>query len=83
MSEGPIEPRSPRSPRKPRRVPQPKCPIRFGEPCTACQPGTSGPDDCQLVELVMDDPDLHERMLEMNRRMREKKRAERAQAAEK
>ncbi|WP_082313470.1 DUF6767 domain-containing protein [Corynebacterium lactis] len=59
--------------RKPRRVPQPKCPIRFGEPCTACQPGTRGPDDCQLVDLVMDDPDLHERMLEMNRRMRQKR----------
>lgn len=58
--------------RKPRRVPQPKCPIRFGEPCTACQPGTSGPDDCQLVALVMDDPELHERMVEMNRRMRAK-----------
>lgn len=58
--------------RKPRRVPQPKCPIRFGEPCTACQPGTSGPDDCQLVALVMDDPELHERMLDMNRRMRAK-----------
>ncbi|WP_368410419.1 DUF6767 domain-containing protein [Corynebacterium sp.] len=63
--------------RKPRRVPQPKCPIRYGEPCTACQPGTSGPDDCQLVDLVMGDPELHERMLDMNRRMRAKERAER------
>ena len=63
--------------RKSRRVPQPKCPIRYGEPCTACQPGTSGPDDCQLVDLVMGDPELHERMLDMNRRMRAKKHAER------
>lgn len=60
--------------RKPRRVPQAKCPIRFGEPCTACQPGTSGPEDCQLVALVMDDPDLRERMADMNKTLRRKRR---------
>lgn len=52
-----------------KRVPQAKCPIRYGEPCTACQPGTNGPEDCQLVQLVMDDEELRERMHEMNRRM--------------
>lgn len=50
-----------------RRIPQAKCPIRYGEPCTACQPGTFGPEDCQLVQLVREDPELRERMREMNR----------------
>ena len=40
--------------------PQPKCPIRDGEPCTICQMGVSGPQDCGLVYLVMDDPELRE-----------------------
>ncbi|WP_338026132.1 DUF6767 domain-containing protein [Corynebacterium uropygiale] len=57
-----------------RRTPQPRCPIRYGEPCTACQPGTSGPEDCQLVALVMDDPDLRERMQQMNREHRQRDR---------
>lgn len=50
---------------KKRHNPNPKCPIRFGEPCTACQPGTSGPNDCQLVQLVREDPVLKELMVEM------------------
>lgn len=49
-----------------RRIPQAKCPIRAGEYCTACQPGTSGPEDCQLVLLVREDPELSEMVREMN-----------------
>ncbi|MGB8382140.1 MAG: DUF6767 domain-containing protein [Dermatophilaceae bacterium] len=47
-------------PRRSRR-PDPKCPIRAGEPCRLCLPGVSGPQDCGLVYLVMDDPELRER----------------------
>lgn len=57
-----------------RRVPQAKCPIRAGEWCTACQPGTSGPEDCQLVLMVRQDPDLLEMMREMNAAHRESRR---------
>lgn len=39
-------------------MPEAKCPIRYGEPCSLCVPGASGPKDCQLVALVRDDPDL-------------------------
>ena len=35
-----------------------KCPIRPGEPCTLCQLDVSGPQDCGLVYLVMNDPEL-------------------------
>ncbi|MHC9641026.1 DUF6767 domain-containing protein [Corynebacterium diphtheriae] len=48
----------------------PKCPVRYGEPCTACQPGTSGPNDCQLVQLVREDPELKQLMVEMINRAR-------------
>lgn len=36
----------------------PKCPLRFGDPCSLCVPGASGPQDCQTVKLVLEDPDL-------------------------
>ncbi|MGH3507069.1 MAG: DUF6767 domain-containing protein [Nocardioidaceae bacterium] len=39
-----------------------RCPVRPGEPCTLCQPGVSGPQDCLLVQLVMSDPDLRARL---------------------
>lgn len=65
-----------RRPRR-RRVPQATCPIRAGEWCTACQPGTSGPEDCQLVLMVRQDPDLLEMMREMNAAHRESRRAAR------
>lgn len=45
-----------------------KCPIRLGEPCSLCVPGVTGPADCGLVYLVMNDPDLRE---ELNRLRRE------------
>ncbi|MFC6317329.1 DUF6767 domain-containing protein [Corynebacterium gerontici] len=51
--------------------PEPKCPIRFGEPCSLCVPGANGPQDCQLVALVRDDPEL----LELQQQMRQEKRS--------
>lgn len=36
------------------------CPIRPGEPCTLCQVGATGPQDCGLVWLVMGDDELRE-----------------------
>ncbi|MGO4957309.1 DUF6767 domain-containing protein [Luteococcus sp. Sow4_B9] len=36
------------------------CPIRPGDPCSLCQPGADGPQNCGLVYLVMDDPELRE-----------------------
>jgi hypothetical protein len=48
--------------------PQPKCPLRFGEPCTLCEPGASGPETCGAVYLVMSDPDLRDRLGELRRR---------------
>ena len=44
--------------RSPRRVADALCPLRPGEPCTACHPEASGPGDCPTVALVMDDDDL-------------------------
>jgi hypothetical protein len=41
-------------------APQPKCPLRPGEPCTLCVPGASGPADCGLVYLVMSDDALRD-----------------------
>lgn len=40
--------------------PQPKCPIRIGEPCSLCFPGADGPQNCGLVYLVQSDPELRE-----------------------
>jgi len=42
------------------RRPQPKCPIRAGEPCTLCFPGADGPQNCGLVYLVQSDPEMRE-----------------------
>ncbi|GAB49771.1 hypothetical protein MOPEL_135_00090 [Mobilicoccus pelagius NBRC 104925] len=44
------------------------CPIRPGDPCSLCQPGANGPQDCGLVYLVQDDPDLREIAAEQRRR---------------
>ncbi|MEA4943649.1 MAG: DUF6767 domain-containing protein [Propionicimonas sp.] len=41
-----------------RRTPQPKCPLRPGEPCTLCQLDVTGPQDCPVVFLVMGDEEL-------------------------
>ena len=40
------------------RRPVPRCPVRVGEPCTLCFPGATGPQDCGLVYLVQDDPEM-------------------------
>ena len=43
------------------------CPIRIGEPCSLCEPGVTGPEDCGLEWLVMNDPELRERLAELRR----------------
>jgi len=43
---------------RPRRRPEPRCPIRPGQPCTLCQIDVTGPQDCGLVYLVMSDDEL-------------------------
>ncbi|UJP09626.1 hypothetical protein L2X99_14590 [Microbacterium sp. KUDC0406] len=53
-----------------RRFPQPMCPVRAGDPCSLCIPGASGPQDCPIVQLVMDDPELRERAHELRRAAR-------------
>jgi hypothetical protein len=55
-----------------RGLPDARCPIRLGEPCSLCFPGATGPQDCGLVHLVMRDPDLREELARM--------RAERAES---
>jgi hypothetical protein len=42
--------------------PEPKCPIRVGDPCNLCFPGASGPQDCGLVYLVQSDDELREEL---------------------
>ena len=51
-----------------RNVPQ--CPVRTGDACSLCVPGATGPQDCPLVAMVMDDPDLRERLAELRREAR-------------
>jgi hypothetical protein len=43
-------------------MPEAKCPLRPGEPCTLCQINVTGPQDCGLVYLVMDDAELREEL---------------------
>lgn len=38
--------------------PAARCPIRPGDPCSLCMPGVTGPQDCGLVYLVQDDPEM-------------------------
>lgn len=51
--------------------PTPKCPIRPGDACSLCQPGVQGPEDCGLVWLVMNDPELRSRLVELRREVLE------------
>ena len=44
------------------RRPEPRCPIRIGEPCTLCFPGADGPENCGLVYLVQSDPELRDQL---------------------
>lgn len=51
--------------------PDARCPLRPGEPCTLCQIGASGPQDCPTVHLVMADDELRDEFLRFVRRHRE------------
>ena len=44
------------------RRPEPRCPVRIGEPCTLCFPGADGPQNCGLVYLVHTDPELRDQL---------------------
>ncbi len=46
------------------------CPVRPGEPCQLCHPGAHGPEDCGLVYLVRNDPDLCAELQELWRQHR-------------
>ena len=48
-----------------RTRPAVRCPLRPGDACSLCVPGTSGPNDCGLVYLVMSDPQLRDRLAEL------------------
>jgi hypothetical protein len=56
--------------REHRSVVEPRCPIRLGEACSLCSPGATGPKDCGLVYLVMDDPDLRDELARMRTELR-------------
>ncbi|WP_199711195.1 DUF6767 domain-containing protein [Tessaracoccus antarcticus] len=53
---------------RPRKRPDPKCPLRPGEPCTLCQASVTGPQDCGLVYLIMDDPESRDELAAWKRR---------------
>lgn len=57
--------------------PEPQCPIRPGDPCSLCYPGADGPENCGLVWLVNEDPDLQEILVEKRREAAARRRAER------
>lgn len=46
--------------KKTQRFVMPRCPLRPDDPCSLCEPGATGPQDCGKVYLVMDDPELRE-----------------------
>lgn len=48
----------------------PRCPLRFGDPCSLCVPGASGPQDCPTVALVMDDDEWRAELAQRNRELR-------------
>jgi hypothetical protein len=56
-----------------RNVPQ--CPVRPGDACSLCVPGATGPQDCPLVAMVMDDSDLRARLAELRREARQSRAA--------
>lgn len=60
----------------------PLCPLRPGEPCTLCQAFVTGPQDCQTVRMVMEDPDLREILAEKRCAYNQARRAKRAQVAD-
>ncbi|MDO5723506.1 MAG: hypothetical protein Q4P33_03765 [Flaviflexus sp.] len=54
------------------------CPLRIGEPCTLCQAFVTGPEDCQTVKLVMEDPELREELVKKRRAWQAQQREKRA-----
>lgn len=56
--------------REQRSVVEPRCPIRLGEACSLCSPGATGPQDCGLVYLVMEDADLRDELARMRTELR-------------
>lgn len=63
------------------RAAVPMCPLRPGDPCSLCEPGVTGPQDCGLVYLVMTDPALREELGRLRREQRSGRRtADRAAA---
>jgi hypothetical protein len=50
-----------------KRTPQPKCPLRPGDPCTLCQLDVTGPQDCPVVFLVREDVELQAEWAARNR----------------
>ncbi|HLS44851.1 MAG TPA: DUF6767 domain-containing protein [Ornithinicoccus sp.] len=58
-----------------RRRPVPMCPIRTGEPCSLCFPGATGPQDCGLVYLVQDDPEMAAELARRRTALRRRERA--------
>ena len=47
-------------------APEPKCPVRPGDRCSLCYPGATGPQDCGLVWLVREDPELSAELSRLN-----------------
>lgn len=58
------------------RYVEPECPLRPGQPCTLCQAFATGPQDCQTVRLVMDDPQLRQMMTDKRRQYQAEKKRE-------
>ena len=52
------------------------CPLRPGDRCTLCVPGATGPEDCPTVAMVMADPELRERLRELQAEHRAEQRAQ-------
>ena len=52
------------------RRPVAQCPLRPGDPCSLCFPGATGPQDCGLVYLGMDDPELRAALAEQRAAVR-------------
>ena len=57
------------------RFVMPGCPLRPDDPCSLCQPGATGPQDCGLVYLVMDDEELRELYVNDRRQRRARREA--------
>lgn len=54
-----------------RTRPEPRCPVRPAENCRLCVPGTTGPEDCPVVAMVMEDPDLRAELARLRAELRD------------